>query len=69
MNRPDRGSSKSGPKLDDERKKEAEGLVRSGRPTRVEEWHDPEPMVDEPAPETEPGSAPGRKSGRKRKAG
>ncbi|MEU6623897.1 hypothetical protein ABZ926_24400 [Streptomyces litmocidini] len=48
MNTPDRGSNKSGPRLDDERKKEVEGQVRSGRPTRVEEWHDPEPPVDEP---------------------
>ncbi|WP_309050810.1 hypothetical protein [Streptomyces sp.] len=44
----DRGSNKSGPRLDDARKKEVEGLVRSGRPTRVEEWHDPEPPVDPP---------------------
>ncbi|SEB95390.1 hypothetical protein [Streptomyces sp. TLI_105] len=49
MNTPDRGSSKSGPRLDDARKKEVEGRVRSGRPTRAEERHDPEPPVDEPA--------------------
>jgi len=48
MNQPDRGSSKSGPKLDDERKKEVEGQIRSGHPTRAEEWHDPEPPVEEP---------------------
>ncbi|MER7541053.1 hypothetical protein ABTX77_40855 [Streptomyces sp. NPDC097704] len=51
MNAPDRGSSKSGPRLDDARKKEVEGLLRSGHPTRVEEWRDPEPPVDEPAEE------------------
>ncbi|MFD0273459.1 hypothetical protein ACFVHB_06005 [Kitasatospora sp. NPDC127111] len=48
MKRPDRGSSKSGPMLDDARKKEVEGQVRSGHPTRAEEWHDPEPPADDP---------------------
>lgn len=48
MNIPQRGSNKSGPELDDERKKEVEGQVRSGHPTRAEEWHDPEPPADEP---------------------
>lgn len=48
MRTPQRGSSKSGPRLDDERKKEVEGQVRSGRPTRAE-WHDPEPPVDAPS--------------------
>ncbi|MFF9839440.1 hypothetical protein [Streptomyces sp. NPDC013740] len=48
MNTPQRGSSKSGPRLDDARKKEVEGQVRSGHPTRAEEWHDPEPPVDPP---------------------
>ncbi|MFF3315975.1 hypothetical protein ACFYV5_10735 [Streptomyces sp. NPDC003035] len=52
MNTPDRGSSKSGPRLDDERKKEVEGQIRSGRSTRAEDWHDPEPPVD-PPPYTE----------------
>jgi hypothetical protein len=45
----DRGSSKHGPKLDEEMQKEVEGRVRSGgQPTRAEEWHDPEPDVEEP---------------------
>jgi hypothetical protein len=43
----DRGSSKHGPRLDDEMRKEVEGQVRAGHPTRVEEWHDPEPPTDE----------------------
>ncbi|MEV4944952.1 hypothetical protein [Streptomyces sp. NPDC053755] len=48
MSTPQRGSGKSGPTSDDARKKEAEGQVRSGHPTRTEEWHDPEPPVDDP---------------------
>jgi len=46
----DRASSKHGPRLDEEMKKEVEGQVRSGRPTRAEEWHDPEPREDENTP-------------------
>lgn len=42
----DRASSKHGARLDDEMRKEVEGQVRAGHPTRVEEWHDPEPPVD-----------------------
>lgn len=49
----DRASSKHGPRLDDEMKKEVEGQVRSGRPTRAEQWHDPEPVEDENTPELE----------------
>ena len=49
----DRSSDKHGPRLDDEMKKEAEGQVRSGRPTRAEEWHDPEPPEDENSPDVE----------------
>jgi len=47
----DRSSDKHGPRLDDEMKKEVEGQVRSGRPTRAEEWHDPEPPEDENSPD------------------
>jgi hypothetical protein len=43
----ERSSDKHGPLRDDELKKEVEGMVRSGRPTRAEEWHDPEPIEDE----------------------
>lgn len=46
-----RSSDKHGAQRDDEMKKEVEGLVRSGRPTRTEEWHDPEPLEDENSPE------------------
>lgn len=48
---PQRTSDKHGPMLDDEMKQEVEGQVRSGRPTRAEEWHDPEPIEDENTPE------------------
>jgi hypothetical protein len=49
----DRDSSKRGPRLDEEMKKEVEGQMRSGRPTRAEEWHDPEPQEDENTPDAE----------------
>lgn len=49
----DRSTSKHGPRLDDEMKKEVEGQVRSGHPTRAEEWHDPEPVEDENTPDVE----------------
>ncbi|MFJ6213478.1 hypothetical protein ACIQGZ_09125 [Streptomyces sp. NPDC092296] len=46
----DRASSKHGPRLDDEMEKEVQGQLHAGHPTRVEEWHDPEPPL---APEDE----------------
>ncbi|GAA0488490.1 hypothetical protein ABZ951_01840 [Streptomyces sp. NPDC046215] len=49
----DRGSSKHGAKRDDELKKEVQGLTRSGRPTRAQEWREAEP----PAAEEETGPA------------
>ncbi|MDW6058952.1 hypothetical protein SAZ11_14080 [Streptomyces sp. FXJ1.4098] len=40
---------------DDELKHELQELMRSGRPTRVDEWHDPEPGADDdPAVTTGP---------------
>lgn len=51
----ERGSDKSGPRLDDERKHETEGLVRSGHDTHAEEWKDPEPPgEDQPSARLEP---------------
>ncbi|MFD0385060.1 hypothetical protein ACFQ2B_30940 [Streptomyces stramineus] len=47
----DRGSSKHGAKRDDELKKEVQGLTRSGKPTRAQEWREAEP----PAAEEETG--------------
>ena len=47
----DRSTSKHGPRLDEEMKKEVEGQMRAGHPTRAEEWHDPEPVEDETSPD------------------
>lgn len=57
-----RGSDRLSVHRDDEMKHELQGLLRSGHPTRTEEWHDPEPTAeDDPAvaygPVT-PGRAP-----------
>jgi uncharacterized protein DUF2795 len=48
----DRGSTKHGPRLDEEMAQEVRGLVQSGRTNgRVEEFHDPEPAgEDQPEP-------------------
>jgi hypothetical protein len=40
----ERGSSKHGPRLDEEMKHETEGLVRSGHPSHVQDWKEPEPL-------------------------
>ncbi|MFG2264050.1 DUF2795 domain-containing protein [Streptomyces sp. NPDC048720] len=42
-----RGSDRLSVHRDDEMKHELQGLLRSGRPTRTEEWHDPEPTADD----------------------
>lgn len=55
-----RGSSRLSAHRDDEMKQELQGLIRSGHPTRVEEWHDPEPAADDdPEVTTGPVPAPG----------
>lgn len=42
-------SDKTGPLRDDELKEESEGMLRSGRQTRAEEWHQVQPSgEDEP---------------------
>ncbi|MGM1065301.1 hypothetical protein [Saccharothrix sp. Mg75] len=38
----ERGSTQHGPKVDEQLKHEMEGELRSGTPTRAEEWRDPE---------------------------
>src|SRR3954466_6016068 len=64
------GTRQSGPvnpREDEQLAHETEGLVRSGHPTRVEEFRDPEPAgEDQPTgdehlmgPGREPGTAPG----------
>jgi Protein of unknown function (DUF2795) len=71
----ERGSSKHGPRLDDEMEREVRGLVQSGVDGRVEEWRDPEPPgEDQPNPTldpagydrmgTPPGMTPGDVDGR-----
>ena len=42
-----RGSDRLNVHRDDEMKHELQGLLRSGHPTRTEEWHDPEPSADD----------------------
>ena len=42
-----RGSDRVSVHRDDEMKHELQGLLRSGHPTRTEEWHDPEPAADD----------------------
>jgi hypothetical protein len=55
-----RGSDRLNVHRDDEMKHEPQGLLRSGHPTRSEEWHDPEPTADDD-PEVAGGPvAPGR---------
>lgn len=45
-----RGSDRLSVHRDDEMKHELQGLLKSGRPTRTDEWHDPEPSAeDDPA--------------------
>ncbi|MET8892947.1 DUF2795 domain-containing protein [Streptomyces albogriseolus] len=42
-----RGSDRLSVHRDDEMKHELQGMLRSGHPTRTEEWHDPEPFADD----------------------
>lgn len=42
-----RGSDRLSAHRDDEMKQELQGLLRSGHPTRTEEWHDPEPYAED----------------------
>ena len=43
----ERGSDKHAPRKDEELKHELEGMLRGNRPSRVEEWRDPEPPADD----------------------
>ncbi|MDA8369118.1 MAG: hypothetical protein M0026_04540 [Nocardiopsaceae bacterium] len=43
----ERGSSKHGPRVDDQMAGEIEGVVRSGHPTRAQEGREPEPVVND----------------------
>ncbi|GHB16342.1 hypothetical protein GCM10010377_02440 [Streptomyces viridiviolaceus] len=42
-----RGSDRLSVHRDDEMKHELQGLLRSGHPTRTEEWNDPEPTAED----------------------
>lgn len=42
-----RGSDRLNVHHDDEMKHQLRGMMRSGRPTRTEEWYDPEPGADD----------------------
>ncbi|MFE9922633.1 DUF2795 domain-containing protein [Streptomyces sp. NPDC005774] len=42
-----RGSNRLSAHRDDEMKHELQGLLRSGHPTRSEEWNDPEPSAED----------------------
>ena len=63
----ERGSSKHGPRLDDEMAHETAGIVQSHGPGgRAEEWHDPEPSGEDqpevtyvPGGQTRGGTPPG----------
>ncbi|WAU84060.1 DUF2795 domain-containing protein [Streptomyces sp. Qhu-G9] len=46
----ERGSNRLSAHRDEEMKHELQGLLRSGHPTRVEEWNDPEPVADDDPP-------------------
>ena len=39
-------STKHSPRVDEELEHEIQGMVRSGRATRAEEWRDPEPVAE-----------------------
>jgi hypothetical protein len=43
----ERGNAKHSPREDDELKHELEGMIRGNRPSRAEEWRDPEPPADD----------------------
>ncbi|AVH23522.1 hypothetical protein [Nocardia cyriacigeorgica] len=43
----ERGSSKHGPKRDDELAHELQGTLKGNRSSRAEEWRDPEPPADD----------------------
>jgi hypothetical protein len=47
----ERGSSKHSPRVDEEMEHEVQGMMRAERPTRAEEWKEPEPAgEDQPDP-------------------
>ena len=57
-----RGSDRLSVHRDEEMKHELQGLLRSGHPTRTEDWHDPEPTADDDLEVAGGPIAPGRPS-------
>ncbi|GJF24459.1 DUF2795 domain-containing protein [Streptomyces flaveolus] len=55
-----RGSDRMSVHRDDEMKHELQGLLRSGHPTRSEEWNDPEPIAEDDPDVTYGPVTPGR---------
>ncbi|MEW2447895.1 DUF2795 domain-containing protein [Streptomyces parvulus] len=55
-----RGSDRMSAHRDDEMKHELQSLLRSGHPTRSEEWHDPEPVAEDDPDVTRGPVTPGR---------
>lgn len=55
-----RGNDRLSVHRDDEMKHQLQGLLRSGHPTRTEEWHDPEPSADDDPEVTYGPVTPGR---------
>jgi hypothetical protein len=43
----ERGSNKHSPRLDDEMEREVDGMMTAERPTRAEEWKEPEPAGED----------------------
>ncbi|MFC7303333.1 hypothetical protein ACFQVC_03775 [Streptomyces monticola] len=58
-----RGSDRLNVHRDDEMKHELQGLLRSGHPTRTEEWNDPEPAADDDPRPVSAAEPPGRPLG------
>jgi hypothetical protein len=54
------GSGRVSAHRDDEMKHQVQGLLRSGHPTRTEEWNDPEPAAEDDPPIAGGPVAPGR---------
>ena len=60
-----RGSHKHSPREDEELKRELQGMVQGNRPSRTEEWRDPElPADDDPEWIRVSGSGPPRSTAR-----
>ncbi|MCO1578928.1 hypothetical protein M8C13_24540 [Crossiella sp. SN42] len=50
----ERGNTKHGPRKDEQLEAETQGMIKANRPTRAEEWRDPEPPADDDPPVMRP---------------